>query len=468
MNVIRFSSPDVIGFLGGNQLKVDNRKYRYNKFLVKTEYSKDEQVWYNAFTGSVISIRYIEIDSIFEDYPADYIQFLIQNYFLVPENFDEESLLHMYRERHQKPITCNSLDCINSYTILTTTQCNARCFYCYQNVDHNKHHMTEQTARDVVKFIDKHTWGGQDVFLGWFGGEPLYNQKVIDIITYGVLSTGRKVYGSMISNGYLMNKELATKAVNEWHIDGIQITLDGTEEVYNKTKKYIYKDDPNPFITVIRNIHYMLEAGMRVSIRLNCGIHNVNDLKNLIIFLSREFEERQSLTVYVHELFDLKNNRSDDDIKIIFENMMEIEDLLSENNFRIDYGGAPESIKTMHCMVDANDAVVISPSGELGLCEHYQNSKFYSHINNPEIKDIDVIKRWRVKSEYTEICEDCPLKPICMKLVDCPDHKICSKWEKEYFIKRCREDIKLIYNNWQKKMLEECEDNKCNCKKSEE
>jgi uncharacterized protein len=231
--------------------------------------------------------------------------------------------------------------------------------------------MTERTARDVVKFIDKHTWGGQDVFLGWFGGEPLYNQKVIDIITYGVLSTGRKVHGSMISNGYLMNKELAIKAVNEWHVSGIQITLDGTEEVYNKTKRYIYKDDPNPFMTVIRNIHFMLEAGMQVSIRLNCGIHNVDDLKNLIIFLSREFEERQSLTVYVHELFDLKNNRSDDDIKIIFENMMEIEDLLSENNFRIDYGGAPESIKTMHCMVDANDAVVISPGGELGLCEHY-------------------------------------------------------------------------------------------------
>jgi sulfatase maturation enzyme AslB (radical SAM superfamily) len=35
--------------------------------------------------------------------------------------------------------------------------------------------MTEQTARDVVKFIDKTAWPGQDVYIGWFGGEPLYN-----------------------------------------------------------------------------------------------------------------------------------------------------------------------------------------------------------------------------------------------------------------------------------------------------
>ena len=109
----------------------------------------------------------------------------------------------------------------------------------------------------------------------------------------------------MISNGYLMDAKLAKKAFNEWHLSNIQITLDGTEEVYNKTKRYIYKDDPNPFKTVINNIHELLKNNILVSIRLNCGTHNIEDLKNLILYLREEFKDvNKGLSVYVHELFD--------------------------------------------------------------------------------------------------------------------------------------------------------------------
>lgn len=469
MNVIRFSAPDVMEFLKGPQLRIEGRKYRLNKFILRVDYDENEQVWYNVFTGSIISLKPIEIDSIFEDYPADYLHYMYENYFIVPEDFDEEYLLEKFREVKQTPITCNSLDRINSYTILTTTECNARCFYCYQNVDHNKHHMTEKTARDVVRYIDKHAWRNDGVFLGWFGGEPLYNQKVIDIIVYGIISTGRRISSSMISNGYLMNEALAKKAYNEWHLDNIQITLDGTEEIYNKTKKYIYKDDPNPFKTVIQNIHHMLNVGMHVSIRINCGLHNLEDLKALVLYLAEEFKDEPNLSVYAHELFDLKNNRSSEADEQIFKNMSILEDMFTEYNLRTENGSIPGTIKVIHCMVDSDESTIISPGGELGLCEHYQNSKFYGHINDPSIKDMEVIKNWRVKSQYTEICNDCPLKPICLKLRDCPDHKICSKWEKEFMLKRHSEDVKLIYNNWKKAEAEhiqnECKDNTCNCKK---
>lgn len=462
MNIIRFSSPEVMDFLGGPQLKVEGRKYRLNKFILTSDYSEDEQVWYNAFTASVISIKEIERESLYVDYPCDYVQFLTQNYFLVPEDFNEEELLMQFRKIKQHPITPNTLDRLKSFTILTTTQCNARCFYCYQLSDHNKHNMTEQTARDVVKFIDRTAWGGQDIWIGWFGGEPLYNKKVIDIITYGVMSTGRNVNASMISNGYLMDKKTATKAVNEWHVTNIQITLDGTEEVYNRAKKYIYKDDPSPFKTVIQNIHYMLDAGMTVSIRLNCDVHNTQDLKELIMYLSTEFKDEPNLSVYVHELFDFDRKRSDEHNRKIFENMQEIEDLLTEKNFRTENGGIPGSIKSIHCMVDSDEATIISPGGELGLCEHYQDSKFYGHINTPNEKDFEVIKGWREYSEYEEICDDCPLKPSCLKSVQCPDHNICNIYEKEYTLKRYKEDLNLIYDNW-KKREEENRENSCNC-----
>ena len=168
MNVIRNSNNEVLGFLGGSQKKVKGFKYRFNKFIIKTEY-ENEFIWYNVFTGSIVSIRDYEADNIFTEDYCNYADYLIKNYFLVPENFDEESLLTEYRKRKTVPITANCLTRLNNFTILTTTKCNARCFYCYQLHGKHKEHMTVETAHKVAKYIINSTFEGQQVFLGWFG-----------------------------------------------------------------------------------------------------------------------------------------------------------------------------------------------------------------------------------------------------------------------------------------------------------
>ena len=91
--------------------------------------------------------------------------------------------------------------------------------------------MTAKTARDVVRYITQTSQPESDIFIGWFGGEPTYNMEVMDIITQGVIASGRRVHSSMISNGYLFSKEVCEKAVNDWFLQHVQITLDGTEEI---------------------------------------------------------------------------------------------------------------------------------------------------------------------------------------------------------------------------------------------
>lgn len=49
----------------------------------------------------------------------------------------------------------------------------------------------------------------------------------------------------MTSNGYIFNDELVEKAKNEWKLKNIQITLDGTRDVYNKAKNYYSENDSN-------------------------------------------------------------------------------------------------------------------------------------------------------------------------------------------------------------------------------
>lgn len=457
MNVIRNSNREIMEFLGGSQKKVKSFKYRFNKFIIKTEY-EDEFVWYNAFTGSIVSIKDYEVDNVFTEDFCNYADYLIQNYFLVPENFDEEELLKEYRKRKTVPITANCLTRLSNFTILTTTKCNARCFYCYQLHNKGKQHMTEETAHKVAKYIIDSTFEGQTVFIGWFGGEPLYNQKVVDIITTKVSSSNRIIRSSIITNGYLFDERICKKATKDWGISNVQVTLDGTEEIYNKTKNFIYKDT-NAFKKVIENIHLMLKYKLRVSIRINVDYHNIENLKDLVTYISEEFKGEKGLSVYVHELFD--DTKTLEHSKKLFENMIEINALITELDLRSQGSNVPERIKTIHCMVDDDKSVIIMPNGQLGVCEHYENDHFVGHIDNPTDINIEEIKSWREMSEFEEICKDCPYKPACLKCKLCPDHKICDIYEKEYILHRTKEDLKLIYSDYLKK---ENEPKKCQCK----
>lgn len=446
MNVIRNSSNEVMKFLGGSQKKVKGFKYRFNKFIIKTDYEDDQYIWYNTFTGSIVVIKDYEIDNVFTDDFCQYVDFLIQNYFLVPENFDEEELLNEYRKRKSIPITANVLTRLKHFTILTTTKCNARCFYCYQMQNKGKKHMTEEIANKVAKYIIDSTFDGQDIFIGWFGGEPLFNHKVIDIITTKVSSANRNLTSSIITNGYLFDEKLCKKAVRDWNIHNVQITLDGTEEVYNKAKNFIYKDEESPFKRVITNIHHMLNAGLRVSIRMNVDLHNIDNLEKLIRFLAEEFKGEDNFSAYVHELFD--DTRTIEHDTQLFKNMMQIDSLLVELNLRTLGYSIPDTIKTIHCMVDDDRSVVIMPDGQVGLCEHYENDHYIGHIDTPTEINMEEVKSWREVSEYTEICENCPHKPICIKCKLCPDHKICTPPEKEYIMNKAKGDLKIIYEEW--------------------
>lgn len=49
----------------------------------------------------------------------------------------------------------------------------------------------------------------------------------------------------------------------------IQVTLDGTEGVYNAVKRYVDAGEKSPYQVVLANIRGLLDAGVRVIVRLN-------------------------------------------------------------------------------------------------------------------------------------------------------------------------------------------------------
>lgn len=443
MNVITQPNQNVVRGIGGFQYRTKQRTYRMNKYCIE-ETIDDGVLIYNAFVGSLVFLKPYEYMNIYTKDTCDYVDFLVGNYFLVPEKFDEEALIDVYRKNQAKPITETYLDHPSGFTILTTTRCNARCFYCYEMASKHKTHMTIETAEKVAKYILEVAPPDQVIDLGWFGGEPLYNSDVIDIISSRIRSAGREIKASIISNGYLFDEKMARKAKGEWCISNAQITLDGTKDIYNKTKHYIYKDDPNPFDTVIKNIHNLINNGIYVSVRMNCDKHNEKDLIQLVKFLSEEFKNIDNFSMYVWPIFEEGFTRTPEERKELFESMAHIDDEIAKYGKPLSHG-AEGGLKPHHCMVDSNEGITISPNGDIGLCEHYIDRDFISHIDHPLDKDWEMIKSWRNYIKPTEICFGCPLAPMCLKVHKCPDETTCDVYEKIYNIEHIKRDMKVRY-----------------------
>jgi len=369
-------------------------------------------------------------------------EYMREHLFVVPEGLDEKKLVRQYRTL--RAMMDDREETVSSYTILTTTDCNARCFYCYE-MGRSRIPMSKETAMKVVDMIERN-WTARcskkgDVKLNWFGGEPLYNSEVIDLICSELKHRNIHFHSSMTSNGYLFDKELARKAARMWKLQRIQITLDGTEEVYNRSKAYIYKDGMSPFQRVVRNIGLLLDAGVKVSARLNLGPYNADDLFALVRFLADSFGGKKRFSCYAHPLFEASagNNSlklSDDARRLVGEKMKQLDDLMTELGIMSGESKLPKEVKRRWCMADGGNGVIIAPTGEIGLCEHYSESNFFSSVDTPEVVDETVVTSFREHRDEFELCDKCPLYPQCIRLKMCEEAAICYPEKVEYLVNR--------------------------------
>lgn len=455
MDVVMQPSKSIMQLIG-NQAKNKNKKYRFNKFCLFIDLENGDKLIMNEMTKSLVRIRPEEFEKIFSDESLDYLNFLYRNYFLVPEEFDEISVIEEYREKTRSIITDSYLDSVNQFTILTTTKCNARCFYCYELKSKGKHHMTAETAEKVADYIinvaDKH----KEVKLSWFGGEPLFNLKVIDLIVNKVKDAGFKYSSTIISNGILFSPKVVEKAKNLWHLRNAQITLDGTEEVYNKAKNYIYKDI-NPYQTVLNSIQSLLDAGVSVSIRTNADLYNIDNLMLLYKDVASRFQKyiNKGLHMYLHPIFEQDGySRTPEQRTELFKKIIEAQKLLYK--LELDRPGIKGNVKAVHCMVDSGSGVMISVDGNIGLCEHYIDSDFFSHIDTPEKKNWEIIKSWRDYKPAQDMCKTCPLYPTCLKMTKCADEIDCDKPEQEYLVYKEREGMKVMWKKFRNRSCNKC------------
>ncbi len=394
---------------------------------------------FNLLTRELILLTKEEYDH-FAD--VDYLRdrwFVVPNDIREKENADFLKWVLTTRQPKAKEIT--------EYTIFTTTDCNARCFYCFE-LGRSRIPMSIETAQKVVQYIKKHC-GEKPVKISWFGGEPLFNVAAIDTVCEGLRKEKISFSSTMISNGYLFDDEIVRKSVEQWKLKSVQITLDGTENIYNKTKAFIYKDT-NPYEIVMDNIGRLLDAEIRVSIRLNMDLYNADDLQDLVKELAQQFAGKKGLSVYAHHLF--KMGTSDAELhteeewekrKMVMEHLVEC---IVENNLYTTRG-ISKNIKLNHCMADSGKSVTILPDGNVGLCENFSETEFVSHIEG-EGFDAKAVASWKERTPEIPECAECFYFLDCVKLKKCPNESVCYRQFREEKLRSTQRAMLSTYEKW--------------------
>lgn len=433
-----YASP-LVGLLKDQQFR-DGESYRLIHFVIRQPV-EEGLLLYNVLTKAVVLLTPEEARTMEEDTAA--VPELVANWFVVPRSFDDRNLAREVRavgrmlEKRPKGIT--------GYTILTTTDCNARCFYCYEK-GRSRIPMTDRTARKVAEFILRNH-SGEKVHLRWFGGEPLYNKGVISLIC-GLLRDAKVDFrSSMVSNGYLFDDETIAEATCLWNLKKVQITLDGTEEVYNRSKAFIYPDG-SPYRRVLANIHRLLKAGIRVTVRLNIDRHNADDLFNLADFLVAKFGGDKLFTVYSHSLFDTGMSESavshtEDQRRDLFEARMRLQEKLRKGKIAVE-PELPNKLKLHRCMADSDTNILVLPDGHLGKCEHYTDSHWFGDLDSSE-RDETVLEDFKRLREEIEACKDCPFYPDCFRLTLCDEAVHCYPEEREEKLQETRQSLLSFY-----------------------
>ncbi|MQY10058.1 hypothetical protein SRB5_01620 [Streptomyces sp. RB5] len=174
----------------------------------------------------------------------------------------------------QRPVKSAAYD----VTVLTSTDCNLACRYCFQNeatpaegqlpVRIARSTLTEETIGRVVEFVagQMARYGKSALRLMLFGGEPLLAPQACLSLLERTAGLGR-TQASMISNGVLLTGELAGK-LEAAGLSAVQVTLDGDRESHDGIRHT--RGNRPTYDTILDNVAAVRKlTGIRVFLRVN-------------------------------------------------------------------------------------------------------------------------------------------------------------------------------------------------------
>ena len=397
----------------------DAKKYKWSDFnVIRIESS--ETLVYNTFSKSLVLLSWDIRHRQIEDLRSDEVQILYSCNIIVNIDLDEQvkywEIHHLLRQIEYYT------HAINRYNILTTTGCNARCFYCFEDgVDIKT--MSSRTAEQVATYIYNNSLNTEMVELRWFGGEPLVNYKAIDIICSNLQKMGQPFYSTISSNGTLIGLPHIYNSLKKWNFKKVRLSFDGLKEEHNRRKNY--PSIPDAYTVTLENVDKLIAIGVETSIRLTFDENNLNDIFKVAEMLIKRYKDNKLVKVYSRCIFEklttIAANNNLAQVKKLVEFKEFIDSLLFKNGLYDETKWQPIGYQPSFCAANNPNAVVIDPMGRLTSCETITpNTQFWGDITNG-VTDDNEKNRWIEITPIKEKCKTCHFLPSCTTFSLCPN-----------------------------------------------
>lgn len=397
----------------------DNTNYKWSDFNV-IRIEGLETLIYNTFSKSLVHLSWNISHRQIEDLSSDEIQILHSCNVIVNIDIDEQvkywELHHLLRQIEY------SIDAIYRYNILTTTGCNARCFYCFEDGVEIKT-MSPRTAEQVATYIYNNSLNDEMIELRWFGGEPLVNYKAIDIICSNLRKKGQLFYSTISTNGTLIGLPHIYNSLKKWNFKQVRLSFDGLKEEHNRRKNYLSIHDA--YTVTLENVDKLIAIGIETSIRLTFDENNLNDICKVAEVLIKKYKGNKLVKVYSRCIFEklttIAANNNLAQVKKLVEFKEFIDSLLFKNGLYDETKWQPIGYQPSFCAANNPNAVVIDPIGRLTSCETITpNTQFWGDITNG-VTDDNEKNRWIEITPIKEKCKTCHFLPSCTTFSLCPN-----------------------------------------------
>lgn len=300
-------------------------------------------------------------------------------------------------------------------TVLLTNQCNFECIHCFYGSASCKPKMLAFNE-EYCTFFESYIKDG----LKWVcftGGEPLLNPQFIDFINH---ASKYDVNISVMTNGSLINNEMVE--LFKKNNVSVQVSLDGTEEVYEKIRKNA------SYRKTIEGIKKLTEGGVITDISFVPSRITIPDFDNVlkiikemnINLLHMPFLEKYGRAEENYDILEIR----DDELISFLEKIIEDYYLGKFGNIKV---GFIENIKNQLLFPQIKESC--KACQELALGIDYSNSVYpCSELIMDEYKignigdSLDTIRSnfrkmicnlSNVSVNNVEKCKNCTFKMLC-------------------------------------------------------
>ena len=134
-----------------------------------------------------------------------------------------------------------------------------------------------------------------------------------------------------------------------------------------------------------------------------------------------------------------------DNDKLLYSKYVDLQNYLKNNDLRWSYN--LQRINNYHCMADDRKSVVITPEGNLTVCEHHIDDEIIGNIYDSELNQ-DILNNWS-EQYYIDECNTCKLYPKCTLLKKCISMK-CTEEYRNYTKEELKKTMIISYQNYLK------------------